>query len=222
MTSFDTNGSGMTSMRTRKRLVDSLKNAGIGSEYVLEAMLNTPRHLFVDEAMSHHAYEDIPLPIGFGQTISQPYIVAKMTEALMGGNSRLDKVLEIGTGSGYQAAVLSSLVSKVYTIERIKDLYELSKRRFRQLRLNNIYSKYDDGTIGWPEHAPYNGIIVTCAAKDIPRALLDQLAVGGRLVIPVETENLSQQLRIVARENNEYNTTYLDLVRFVPLVPGRE
>lgn len=185
-------------------------------------MLNTPRHLFVDEAMSHHAYEDIPLPIGFGQTISQPYIVAKMTEALMGGNSRLDKVLEIGTGSGYQAAVLSSLVSKVYTIERIKDLYELSKRRFRQLRLNNIYSKYDDGTIGWPEHAPYNGIIVTCAAKDIPRALLDQLAVGGRLVIPVETENLSQQLRIVARENNEYNTTYLDLVRFVPLVPGRE
>ncbi len=222
MTSFDTNGSGMTSLRTRKRLVESLKNAGIGNEYVLEALINTPRHLFIDEAMAHHAYEDIALPIGFGQTISQPYIVAKMTEALMGGNSKLDKVLEIGTGSGYQAAVLASLVSRVYSIERIKDLYELSKKRFRQLRLNNIYSRYDDGSLGWAEHAPYNGIIVTCATKEIPKALLEQLAIGGRLVIPVEAENLTQQLRIVTRENNDYNTTYLDLVRFVPLLLGRE
>lgn len=215
-------GIGMTSKRTRQRLVDELRNKGICNENVLLSMLETPRHAFMDEAMAHRAYDDMPQPIGYGQTISQPYIVARMTEALLGDNQRLNKVLEIGTGSGYQAAVLSTLVDKVYSVERIKGLLDLAKARFSQLGIRNIYTKYDDGSVGWAEQAPFDGIIVTCAATSIPNEYLDQLAVGGRLVIPLESDSHVQQLQIVTKLEQGYNTTSLELVRFVPLLSGKE
>lgn len=222
MKKHDFEGVGMTSKRTRERLCSELRQQGIHNEDVLNAIVDTPRHIFIDEAMSHRAYENLPLPIGFGQTISQPYIVAKMTEALLGNKKTLGKVLEIGTGSGYQASILASLCDNVYTVERIKDLLDLAKQKFYKLGLRNIYTKYDDGTTGWRDHAPYDGIIVTCAASEVPEELLEQLSDGANLIIPVESGSGTQQLQIVTKINNDYNTTYLDLVRFVPLLSGKE
>ena len=177
-------GIGMTSQRTRDRLVTRLKDKGITNVDVLAVIRELPRHLFVDEALASRAYEDTALPIGLGQTISQPFIVARMTEVLLAGIPK-KSVLEVGTGSGYQAAVLSRLVDRVFSVERIAPLLKQARERFYQLKFNNIKLKHSDGSWGWPENAPYDGIIVTCAAEQVPEELLKQLAPGGRLVIPV-------------------------------------
>jgi len=182
-------GIGMTSQGTRNRLVQRLRDNGIKDEKVLQAIATIPRHEFVDEALSSRAYEDTALPIGLSQTISQPWVVAKMTEAILdGGVPR--KVLEVGTGSGYQAAILASLVPEVFTVERIEELLKLARRRFHKLRLNNIYSRYADGHLGWPSQAPFDGIIVTAAATGIPSELILQLRIGGVLIAPVERRGL--------------------------------
>lgn len=212
----DTNGIGMTSRRTRERLVQRLREQGIHDERVLAAMLKIPRHLFVEEALAHRAYEDSALPIGYGQTISQPFIVAMMTQALMAG-SRPRKVLEVGSGSGYQTAILAELVDEVYTIERLEPLHKLARKRLRELGYRNVRFRLGDGTEGWPEHAPYDGIIVTAAPNEIPDALLGQLGLGGRLVIPVGGPAM-QELRKVHRTDKGYEQERLDLVNFVPLV----
>jgi protein-L-isoaspartate(D-aspartate) O-methyltransferase len=211
-------GIGMTSQGTRDRLVQTLRNEGIKDERVLKAITQVPRHKFVDEALSSRAYENTALPIGQSQTISQPWIVARMTEALLdGGNPQ--KVLEVGTGSGYQAAVLSHLVQTVFTVERIDELLKLARRRFHSLRLNNIYIRYADGHLGWPSQAPFDGIMVTAAAHSVPKELLDQLVVGGVLVIPVEKGGL-QRLISVRRTEDGYEKTDLGGVIFVPLLSG--
>ncbi len=217
MSSFDLVGIGMTSQRTRDRLVSRLRAAGITNEQVLGVIGTVPRHIFIDEALSHRAYEDTALPIGHGQTISQPYIVALMTQTLL--NVPRERVLEIGTGSGYQAAVLAHLVKRVYTVERIAALIDRAKARFRALKLRNIYVKYDDGNLGWPEQAPLDGIIVTAAARSIPDALLDQLAVGGRMVVPVGDEG-TQELRVIDRTDEGFREAHIEYVRFVPLLRG--
>ena len=180
-------GIGMTSQGTRDRLVQTLRQEGIKDERVLKAITQVPRHKFVDEALSSRAYENTALPIGQGQTISQPWIVARMTEALLDGGQP-EKVLEVGTGSGYQAAILSHLVPKVFTVERIDELLKAARRRFHNLRLNNIYVRYADGHLGWPSQAPFDGIMVTAVAQGVPQELLEQLRIGGLLVIPVERE----------------------------------
>ena len=177
-------GIGMTSARTRDRLVNRLKNHGIRSTAVLEQIRNVPRHLFVDEALASRAYEDTALPIGHSQTISQPYVVAKMTEALL-QDFHGETVLEIGTGCGYQTAVLAPLVKEIYTVERIPELLRKTKQRLRQLDIYNVRYRLGDGWKGWPKYAPYDGIIVAAAAAEVPRNLLEQLAPGGRLVMPV-------------------------------------
>ena len=177
-------GSGMTSQRTRDRLIQRLYEEGLSNAHVLEVIRRTPRHLFVDEALAHRAYEDTALPIGHNQTISQPFMVARMSELLL-ADGPLDKVLEIGTGSGYQTAVLAQLVERVFSVERIQALQDRAKERLVELKLRNVVFRWGDGWEGWPALAPYNGIIVTAAAADVPQALLDQLAPGGRLVIPV-------------------------------------
>ncbi|MGD2112601.1 MAG: protein-L-isoaspartate(D-aspartate) O-methyltransferase [Gammaproteobacteria bacterium] len=207
----------MTSQRTRDRLVERLREEGIRNLEVLEVIRNTPRHLFVDEALASRAYEDTALPIGYNQTISQPYVVAIMTELVIA--KRPQKVLEVGTGSGYQAAVLAQLVPKVYTVERIEPLATLARQRFRQLGLRNIRASHSDGTIGLPEFAPYDAIIVTAAAEDIPQALLDQLAQGGRLVIPLGGRDY-QTLSLITRHNDEFERHDYDPVVFVPLLRG--
>jgi len=213
-------GIGMTSQRTRDRLIDRLREKNIHNESVLEVMRSTPRHIFVDEAMATRAYEDTALPIGLGQTISQPYIVARMTEALLEGGP-LDKVLEIGTGSGYQTALLSRLVKRVYSVERIEALQQQARQRFQELGLRNIRLKYSDGNWGWDDYAPYDGIIVTAAPAKVPKPLFDQLKVGGRLVIPVGEQEDSQHLLIVTRTEEGFDSKTLDLVSFVPLLGGR-
>src|SRR5690606_31482653 len=177
-------GVGMTSQRTRERLIERLYEEGLSNPRVLEVIRRTPRHLFVDEALAHRAYEDTALPIGHNQTISQPYIVGRMTELLLAGGP-LDKVLEIGTGSGYQTAVLAQLVERVFSVERIQALQDRAKERLQELELRNVVFRWGDGWEGWPALAPYNGILVTAAASEVPQALLEQLAPGGRLVIPV-------------------------------------
>lgn len=212
-------GSGMTSLRTRKRLVDELMKEGIRNPDVLKAMEEVPRHCFIEEALQSRAYENIPLPIGFSQTISQPFIVARMTEALASGP--LYKVLEIGTGSGYQAGILSQLASEVYTIERIEALYQRAVNAFRRLNYFNIHARYGDGSHGWPEVAPFDAIIVTAAATEIPPALLEQLNEGGRLIIPVGPPG-EQVLKLITRHGTHYQTVILDPVRFVPFKPGTE
>lgn len=209
----------MTSVRTRRRLIDRLRERGIRNEKVLEAMLNTPRHLFVTEAMAHKAYEDTALPIGHDQTISQPYVVAVMTELLLNGRETPGKVLEVGTGSGYQTAVLSQLVKRVYSIERVRDLQLSARRHLKELGLINIEYINGDGFLGWTTFQPYDGIIVTAAPREIPETLLNQLAVGGRLVIPVGGD--TQVLRVVTRSRTGYQETTHDAVRFVPMVKGR-
>jgi len=211
-------GIGMTSQGTRDRLVQTLRNEGIRDERVLKAITQVPRHKFVDEALSSRAYENTALPIGQSQTISQPWIVARMTEAILDGG-KPEKVLEVGTGSGYQAAVLSHLVPTVFTVERIDELLKLARRRFHALRLNNIYVRYADGHLGWPSQAPFDGIMVTAAATAVPEELLEQLAVDGLLVIPIE-DNGYQRLITVRRTEDGFEETDLGAVVFVPLLSG--
>ncbi|SDW87575.1 protein-L-isoaspartate(D-aspartate) O-methyltransferase [Pseudomonas kuykendallii] len=211
-------GTGMTSQRTRDRLIQRLYEEGLSNPHVLEVIRRTPRHLFVDEALAHRAYEDTALPIGHNQTISQPFMVGRMTELLLAAGP-LDKVLEIGTGSGYQTAVLAQLVERVFSVERIQTLQDRAKERLVELKLRNVVFRWGDGWEGWPALAPYNGIIVTAAAADVPQALLDQLAPGGRLVIPVGAGDV-QQLMLIVREDNGFSRHVLDAVRFVPLLNG--
>jgi protein-L-isoaspartate(D-aspartate) O-methyltransferase len=211
-------GIGMTSQRTRERLIERLYEEGLSNPHVLEVIRRTPRHLFVDEALAHRAYEDTALPIGHNQTISQPFMVGRMTELLLAAGP-LDKVLEIGTGSGYQTSVLAQLVERVFSVERIQALQERAKERLQELNLRNVVFRWGDGWEGWPALAPYNGIIVTAAAADVPQALLDQLAPGGRLVIPVGAGD-EQQLLLIVREDQGFTRHVLDAVRFVPLLNG--
>lgn len=211
------NGIGMTSQRTRARMLERLRQQGIRDEVTLAAMDAVPRHIFVDEALASRAYEDVALPIGFGQTISQPYIVARMTEVLRNG-APLDRVLEIGTGCGYQTAVLSRVAKAVYSVERIGPLLMKARGHLRQLRLRNVKLKHADGTMGLPECAPFDGIIVTAASAHLPQELLAQLADGGRLVIPLGSGE--QTLYLIERDGDEYRQTRLEDVRFVPLLGG--
>ena len=213
------NGVGMTSQRTRDRLTQRLREQGIVDERILDVINSTPRHAFIDEALAHRAYEDTALPIGFNQTISQPYIVARMTEALL-AEGPLKKVLEVGTGSGYQAAVLAQLVEKIYTVERISGLLEKATTRFKMLGLRNIMSKHADGGMGWPEKGPFDGIIVTASPRRIPDELIDQLAEGGRMIVPLGVAD-RQELVLVVKTANEVSTEVLEAVRFVPLVGGK-
>ena len=210
-------GMGMTSQRVRDRLVERLREAGIVDERVLNAIRTLPRHLFVDEALATRAYEDTALPIGHSQTISQPWVVARMTEVLLENSPK--KVLEIGTGSGYQAAVLAILGLEVYTVERIGDLLRQARKRLRQLGMN-VRSKHDDGRIGWPEHAPYDAIIVTAAAPALVPALVKQLRVGGVLVAPVGGSSTQSLVRLVRREDGGVDEATLAAVAFVPLLSG--
>jgi protein-L-isoaspartate(D-aspartate) O-methyltransferase len=212
-------GIGMTSARTRDRLVERLKNHGIRASAVLEQIRNVPRHLFVDEALASRAYEDTALPIGHSQTISQPYVVAKMTEALLEEFDG-DKVLEIGTGCGYQTAMLAPLVKEIYTVERIPELLRKAKQRLRQLDIYNVRFRLDDGWQGWPKYAPYDGIIVAAAAAELPRKLLEQLAPGGRLIMPVGPSG-AQELTMVLRRDDHFEQLSLGGVSFVPLVKGK-
>lgn len=211
-------GIGMTSQRTRERLIQRLYEEGLSNAHVLETIRRTPRHLFVDEALAHRAYEDTALPIGNNQTISQPYMVARMSELLLAAGP-LDKVLEIGTGSGYQTAILAQLVERVFSDERIQGLQEKAKDRLAQLNLRNVEFRWGDGWEGWNALGPYNGIIVTAAAANVPQALLDQLAPGGRLVIPVGAGDV-QELLLIVREEDGFSRHVLDAVRFVPLLNG--
>jgi protein-L-isoaspartate(D-aspartate) O-methyltransferase len=211
-------GMGTTSQGSRDRLVRRLREHGISDERVLQAVAVIPRHEFVDEALSSRAYEDTALPIGQSQTISQPWIVAQMTEVLLDGGHP-EKILEVGTGSGYQAAVLACLVPQVFTVERIEELMKAAKRRFHHLRLHNIYTRHLDGNQGWPSQAPFDGIIVTAGATSVPADLLEQLKVGGLLVIPVERNGV-QRLLSIRRLADGYEEKDLGAVVFVPLLSG--
>ena len=220
MNSIELAGIGMTSQRTRERLIQRLVDQGINSQPVLDVIRMTPRHILLDEALSHRAYEDTALPIGFSQTLSQPYIVARMTEILLSGGP-LKKVLEIGTGSGYQTTILSQLVTEVYTVERIEPLLRKAKERFRKLGLGNIKAELSDGSFGWDRHAPYDGIITTAAPQTVPEELLHQMAPEGILVIPVGN-GVSQDLRVLRRlgDSSEFDEEIVEQVKFVPLFGG--
>ena len=209
----------MTSQRTRDRLVARLQAKGIEDRRVLDAIATTPRHLFVDEALSSRAYEDTALPIGQSQTISQPYVVAYMTQELLGAAREPGKVLEIGTGSGYQAAVLSHLFDRVFTLERIDKLLREARRRFHRLGLKNIYTRHADGYDGWSSQAPFDAILVTAASATVPQVLVDQLAEGARLVLPVGGEGM-QWLTRVERHDSEIVEERLMPVSFVPMLGG--
>jgi len=218
VTDLDLQGIGMTSRRTRERMISRLREQGIKDERVLEVLLATPRHLFLDEALAHRAYEDTALPIGFNQTISQPYIVARMTEILLAAGP-LKKVLEVGTGSGYQTAVLASLVHQVCSVERIRPLQDRARQKLQRLKLFNVMMRHSDGGMGWPEQGPFDGILVTAAPEEVPEELLEQLAIDGRLVIPVGGNR--QQLKLVVRkEERVFETRVLEDVNFVPLLSG--
>jgi protein-L-isoaspartate(D-aspartate) O-methyltransferase len=208
----------MTSQGTRERLVQRLRDNGIRDERVLAAILNTPRHEFVDEALSSRAYEDTALPIGQRQTISQPWIVARMTEALLDGGTP-GKVLEVGTGSGYQAAILAQLVQDVFTVERIKELLRPARRLFHRLRLHNVHTRHADGHVGWASQAPFDAIIITAAARTIPEDLVEQLKQGGLLIMPL---NLGEEQRLLAirRTEESFEKTDLGPVVFVPMLSG--
>jgi protein-L-isoaspartate(D-aspartate) O-methyltransferase len=212
------NGIGMTSQRTRARMIERLREQGIKDEAVLAAMFEVPRHLFVDEALASRAYDDVSLPINFNQTISQPYIVARMIEVLRNGKP-LGRVLEIGTGCGYQAAVLAQVAQEVYTVERIQPLYERARKQLRDLKLRNVSVRHADGTAGLPEMAPFDGIIMACAAPALSAALREQLAVGGRMVLPVGIQE--QWLYLVERDADGFRETRLEPVKFVPLLIGK-
>ncbi len=211
-------GIGMTSQRTRERLVERLRLRGISDPRVIEAIRDTPRHIFVDEALASRAYEDTALPIGHGQTISQPFIVALMTQTLL-EKQPLTNVLEIGTGSGYQTAILAQLVKRVYTVERIESLLGLARARLRALRLKNAHPHHCDGGMGLPQYAPYDGIIVTAAPEYIPESLIEQLSIGGHLILPYGRRNQQQLVRVV-RTTSGYKTERLETVSFVPLLGG--
>jgi len=202
-------GIGMTSARTRERLVQRLADQGIKDQRVLDRIRNVPRHLFMDEALASRAYEDTALPIGFGQTISQPYVVARMTEAL----------LAAGTGCGYQTAVLAPLVTEIYTIERILSLLGKARRTLRELRIRNVHCRHEDGSVGWPARAPYEGILLTAAPLAVPPALFEQLKVGGRLIAPVGPEG-RQELICYTRGEHKIRQQSLGWVSFVPLLSG--
>jgi protein-L-isoaspartate(D-aspartate) O-methyltransferase len=208
----------MTSARTRGRLIERLRAEGIKDETVLAAMYEVPRHIFIDEALATRAYDDVSLPIGHGQTISQPYIVARMTEVLCNGK-QLNRVLEVGTGCGYQAAVLSRVAKEVYSVERIQPLYERAGKTLRELKIFNVKLRYADGTSGLPDAGPFDGIIMACAAPALSAALREQLAVGGRMVLPMGTQE--QYLYLIERDENGFRETRLDAVKFVPLVMGK-
>ena len=210
-------GIGMTSLRTRERMISRLREQGIKDEVTLHAMNEVPRHIFVDEALSIRAYEDVSLPIGFGQTISQPYIVARMTELLRNG-ADLNKVLEIGTGCGYQTAILSRIAKEVLSVERIRPLVMKARSNLRTLKCTNVKLDHADGSEGLAAFAPFDGIIVTAAASHVPQELLEQLAIGGRLVIPIG--NSAQTLYVIERQAKEYIQTKLEAVKFVPLLGG--
>jgi protein-L-isoaspartate(D-aspartate) O-methyltransferase len=211
-------GIGMTSARTRDRLVQRLRDQGITNLAVLDRVKNVPRHIFVDEALGSRAYEDTALPIGFGQTISQPYIVARMTEALLEGGP-LHNVLEVGTGCGYQTAVLSPLVDRIYTIERIEPLMVRARERIKELGIRNVRFRYGDGIAGWKAHSPFDGILVAAAPLSVPEALLQQLKVGGRLLVPVGPEGEQQLIRFTRKEQRIEKES-LGPVAFVPLLGG--
>ena len=210
-------GIGMTSQRTRERLVARLEEQGIDHAEVLDAVSVTPRHVFIEEALAHRAYEDTALPIGHGQTISQPLIVALMTSTLL--NVPRPRVLEVGTGSGYQTAILSGLCRRVFTVERIDALARTARERFRALSLGNVVTNIGDGFVGWPEQAPFDGILVTAAPRGIPRALRDQLGVGGRMVLPVGGGD-NQELRVIDRTAEGFEEDVVRQVKFVPLRKG--
>ena len=220
MTTLQLQGVGMTSLRTRERLMQRLREQGISNLRVLDVMLNTPRHIFLDEALAHRAYEDTALPIGHGQTLSQPYIVARMTEILLGAAGNPQKVLEVGTGSGYQTSILAQLVPQVYSVERIKPLQDKARERLRQIGLRNVQLRHADGGFGWPEAGPYDAILSTAAPMSVPDELLKQLAPGGVLVIPVGGRE--QQLQLILRdaENDKFITQVLEPVKFVPFLSG--
>ncbi len=215
----DKRGIGMTSARTRDRLVQRLKENGIKSNAVLEQVRNVPRHLFVDEALASRAYEDTALPIGLGQTISQPFVVARMTEALLDGFSG-EKILEIGTGCGYQTAILAPLVKTIYTVERLREMQRKTRQRLRDLDIYNVQFKPGDGWEGWPKYAPYDGILVAAAASEVPPLLLEQLAPGGRLILPIGPAG-HQDLVVVTHMDDHYEQVSLGPVSFVPLVRGK-
>ena len=212
-------GIGMTSQRTRDRLAKKLQEDGIEDQAILETIKEVPRHIFVDEALASRAYENTALPIGHGQTISQPYVVALMTQALMLGRSRPCRVLEIGTGCGYQTAVLARLVERVYSVERIPALHRKALERMHALGLHNVRLKLGDGNLGWKVHAPYDGILVTAAPLGVPKELLTQLASGGRLVIPVGGDDV-QRLLSITEESGDFVEELLDYVSFVPMLDG--
>lgn len=212
-------GIGMTSRRTRERLVQRLRDEGISDDRVLEAIRSVPRHIFVDEALASRAYEDTALPIGSGQTISQPYVVARMTEALLDGEN-LENVLEIGSGCGYQTAVLSRFARRVYSVERIESLLEQARKRLRMLGIYNVRMRHGDGMEGWPEHAPFDGIMVAAAPVKVPPALFDQLIEEGRMVIPVGNSG-TQDLKLFVKRGGEILEQVLDRVAFVPMLSGK-
>ncbi|HEY0664985.1 MAG TPA: protein-L-isoaspartate(D-aspartate) O-methyltransferase [Gallionella sp.] len=215
-------GIGMTSQRTRMRMIERLREQGIRDEAVLAAMAEVPRHLFVDEALASRAYDDVSLPINFSQTISQPYIVARMIEVLraaQSGDKPFKRVLEIGTGCGYQAAVLAQLFPEVYTVERIKPLYERARKQLAELKIRNVNTRYADGSSGLSDAAPFDGIIMAAAAPSLSAALREQLAVGGRMVIPVGTQE--QWLNLVERDARGFRESRLEPVKFVPLLMGK-
>ena len=211
-------GEGMTSQRARDRLAAMLKDSGIRDARVIEVIRNLPRHHFIDQALHSRAYENDALPIGHGQTISQPWVVARMTELLI-EQSVPGRVLEIGTGSGYQAAVLAQLVNTVYTVERIEELLRKARRLFRNMKIENIRSRHDDGNIGWPAEAPFDAIVLTAAGESVPRALAEQLADGGVLVAPLGPAG-AQRLTRFRREGDAWHKEELEPVSFVPLLGG--
>ncbi|MFO1379556.1 MAG: protein-L-isoaspartate(D-aspartate) O-methyltransferase [Chitinivorax sp.] len=211
------NGIGMTSQRTRERMVERLRKEGVRDEVVLGVMASVPRHIFVDEALAHRAYEDVSLPLLLGQTISQPYAVARMSELLRAGGP-LNKVLEIGTGCGYQTTVLAKLAREVYSIERIAPLLDKARQHLREMRTLNVRLRHGDGHAGIPEAAPFDAILLTAAATHVPQALLQQLAVGGRMILPLGTTE--QYLWLIERHAEGFVETKLEPVRFVPLVAG--
>ena len=214
-------GIGMTSLRTRERMIKRLAGQGITNKRVLEVMRDTPRHIFMDEALSSRAYEDTALPIGYNQTISQPYIVAKMTEELLGSVGSLKKVLEIGTGCGYQTAILAQLVGHVYSVERILPLQRKAKLHIGELAFRNISYLHGDGHLEWSDYAPFDGILVSAAPAEIPVMLLEQLSIGGVMIIPTGSSGM-QVLQKIIRTPSGYEKENLEAVTFVPFLSGTE
>jgi protein-L-isoaspartate(D-aspartate) O-methyltransferase len=218
MNSLRHKGIGMTSQRTRTRMIERLREQGIRDELILASMNSVPRHMFVEEAISHLAYDDKSLPIGYAQTISQPYIVARMIEVMRNGK-QLNRVLEVGTGCGYQAAVLAQVARKVYSVERILPLHERALITLHELNIDNVVLSYADGGLGLPDMAPFDGIIMAAAATHIPQALLEQLAIGGRMILPLGSQD--QTLHLIERDAQGYHESRLEAVKFVPLLMGK-